>query len=54
MNQARNLEIFLSHVPLDPCKNNIERLQCKIRPKLNYLAAYFLSLINFSEWFPLQ
>ena len=54
MNQAHNLEIFRSHVPLDPCKNNIERLQYKIRPELNYLVAYFLSLINFSEWFLLQ
>lgn len=54
MNRAHNLEISLPRVPLDPFKNNIERLQCKIRPKLNYLAAYFLSLINFSEWFLLQ
>lgn len=35
-------------------KNNIECPQCKIRLKVNYLAAYFLSLINFSEWFLLQ
>lgn len=47
-------EDFLSCVPLDPCKNNIERLQSKISPQLNYLAAYFPSLINFAEWLPLQ